>query len=254
MEENRQTVIERLRQKARSIAAKQPRPAFYRDFSGEVRASGHHFHTDVVVCRLHAQVAQAIENDFGHGMLHARKVALDAGALVAIEGRRVSFSSGHVAERIRMAQCAGLLHDIQRRCEDHARQGALYAGKCLSAYPFSETEVSEICMAIANHEAFKTPQSMDTAGGRLLSDCLYDSDKFRFGPDNFTHTVWDMLEVSDIPLGRFADRYPRGIEFLERIKQTFRTPTGRIYGPQFIDAGLAIGEELYAYMKTELEL
>jgi hypothetical protein len=35
------------------------------------------------------------------------------------------------------------------------------------------------------------------------------------------------------------------MEFLKKIKDTFRTPTGRKYGPGFIDLGVAIGDELY---------
>jgi hypothetical protein len=38
---------------------------------------------------------------------------------------------------------------------------------------------------------------------------------------------------------------------LERIKGTFRTRTGRKYGPQFIDYGLSIGKELFEVITTE---
>ena len=40
-------------------------------------------------------------------------------------------------------------------------------------------------------------------------------------------------------------RYPRGMESLEKIKTTFRTETGKQYGPQFLDLGLAIGQQLH---------
>ena len=46
-------------------------------------------------------------------------------------------------------------------------------------------------------------------------------------------------------------RYPQGMEGLEKIKTTFRTPTGKKYGPRFIDLGLAIGEKLYAVIQSE---
>jgi hypothetical protein len=35
------------------------------------------------------------------------------------------------------------------------------------------------------------------------------------------------------------------MESLKKIKTTFRTKTGRQYGPQFLDLGLAIGQELH---------
>ncbi len=250
----RSAIIDRLRQQARKIAARQPQADFYKDFSGEVALSSHCFYSDEIVCRLRQFMCSALDNDFGHGMDHCQKVALDAGALVVIEGRSAHFSKDLIAAQMRLAHCAGLLHDIERRRNDHARQGAIRARRILAEYPFSEKEKNDVCVAIANHEAFGTPEEAATLAGRHLSDCLYDADKFRFGPDNFTHTVWEMVEASNISLERFMALYPRGIDFLEKIRHTFRTPTGRRYGPQFIDLGIAIGWELYCFMQTELGL
>jgi len=254
MLESRHAVIERLRQKAREIAARQPQADFYRDFPQKVTRSGYYFQTDPVICRLHAFVAGAIENDFGHGLAHAQKVALDAGALMAIEGERAAFAPPLIGKQMRLAHCAGLLHDIERKQKDHARHGAIYARRLLVHYPFTSGEISDIATAIANHEAFGSPLELSTRAGQILSDSLYDSDKFRFGPDNFTHTVWDMIELSGVSMERFVTLYPRGIEFLKKIRHTFRTPTGQKYGPQFIDIGIAIGEELYLFMTQELAL
>jgi hypothetical protein len=53
------------------------------------------------------------------------------------------------------------------------------------------------------------------------------------------------------PLSEFLRRYPSGMERLARIKTSFRTATGRKYGPQFIDLGIAIGEELYRVITAE---
>jgi hypothetical protein len=38
---------------------------------------------------------------------------------------------------------------------------------------------------------------------------------------------------------------------LKKIRGTFRSRTGRRYGPQFIDMGIAIGEELYQVILTD---
>jgi hypothetical protein len=54
-----------------------------------------------------------------------------------------------------------------------------------------------------------------------------------------------------MPIRKFVHLYPRGIAFLEKIKATFRTPTGRKYGPQFIDLGLSVGEDIYQYIRRE---
>jgi hypothetical protein len=60
-----------------------------------------------------------------------------------------------------------------------------------------------------------------------------------------------MVSYFNPPLTKFMDGYPRGMEKIESIKTTFRTATGKKFGPQFIDLGLAIGEELFDVIKTE---
>jgi hypothetical protein len=246
-------IYEQIRDQAIKIAARYPEADFYRDYPKQVEFSSRFFEADSMVCELRDFVAQKIDNDFGHGMDHADKVAKDAGALMAIEGAQNGYRDPFLTHRVRMAQCAGLLHDIKRKHEKHAKEGALYAGKVLSDYPFSDDDVADICSAIENHEAFGKTGGSKTSEGALLSNCLYDSDKFRWGPDNFTHTVWDMVSYANISVKKFMGLYPKGISFLDKIKDTFRTPTGKIYGPQFIDLGLSIGEALYGYIRTEFD-
>jgi hypothetical protein len=41
------------------------------------------------------------------------------------------------------------------------------------------------------------------------------------------------------------------MESLERIRGTFRSPTGRRYGPEFIDIGIEIGWRLYDVILDE---
>jgi hypothetical protein len=144
-----------------------------------------------------------------------------------------------------------LLHDIQRKQKNHAEQGASRARTVLAAYPLACDEIEDVCIAIRNHEAFKDTVSVNTREGALVSDCLYDADKFRWGPDNFTDTLWDMVAYTRPLLSDFLRHYPSGMESLARIKSTFRTAAGRIYGPGFIDLGIAIGEELYRVIRTE---
>jgi hypothetical protein len=204
-----------------------------------------------LVLELRRSVCAYLEDDFGHGMLHATKVALDAGALIHIEGLAAGYSGGYLARRICIAHCAGLLHDIQRKQNNHAEHGAARARELLATYPLAADEIEDVCIAIRNHEAFKTTVAVNTREGTLVSDCLYDADKFRWGPDNFTDTLWDMVAFTRPPLSDFLRHYPAGMESLSRIKSTFRTPVGRTHGPGFIDLGIAIGEELYRVIHSE---
>ena len=61
-----------------------------------------------------------------------------------------------------------------------------------------------------------------------------------------------MVSFFDLPLSEFLSRYPKAMEGLSKIRQTFRTQTGKAYGPEFIDMGIAIGEELLEVIQAEL--
>ncbi|MCF8111795.1 MAG: HD domain-containing protein [Desulfobacteraceae bacterium] len=238
-----------LQQQAVRIAEKYPGPDFYSDFSAEADRARHFFAGDTVVCRLWRLVVENIDNDFGHGLEHVRNVALDAGTLILIECRGMNGSGKRLEHRMRLAQAAGLLHDIRRKEKKHAEAGARFARRALRDYPFSESDIEDICLAIANHEAFGRNMRGATETATLVSDCLYDADKFRWGPENFTRTLWAMVSYRDVPLEDFLSRYPGGMAYLKKIRSTFRTPTGKRYGPQIIDLGIAIGEELYEFIR-----
>jgi hypothetical protein len=237
-------IYTRWRERARGIVARHPAATFYRREADAVAASQALLESDPLVRGIRDRVATRLDDDFGHGLAHAMKVALDAGALVHIEARTVE-PPGRLGHCIRMAHCAGLLHDLARKQPNHAEAGAAQAADLLRAFPIDAVDARDICSAIRNHEAFKDPAGIDSRSGALLSDCLYDADKFRWGPDNFTDTLWAMVAFSRPPVDRFLKLYPSGMERLARIRSTFRTATGRRYGPEFIDLGLAVGEELY---------
>lgn len=240
-----------IRQLARQIASHFPIPDFYQDYERENDLSYQCFEENPVIKRLKAFITDHIDNDFGHGIDHATKVTLDAGTLMYIEGKSAGYAVDFIDRKVIMLQCAGLLHDIKRKEKDHAIKGANAARDILKDYPFSPEELDDICIAIRNHEAFKNTVHVNTPEGALMSDCLYDADKFRWGPDNFTHTVWDMISFRNPPLSVFIDHFPNGMDGILKIKNTFRTNTGKKYGPQFIDLGIAIGTELLEAIKTD---
>lgn len=246
-----QPIYARLRKRARQIVSTFPPPDFYQDQSRAYEFSKRFLKTDPAIKKLHGFVADHLEDNFGHGLQHAVKVTIDAGALLFIEEQDAGYGKSMLARRMKVVQCAGLLHDIKRKKKEHAKLGAVYARKVLGDYPLVPDEIEDVCRAIHNHEAFKNDILTPTSSGKLVSDCLYDADKFRWGPDNFTDTLWDMISFYNPPLSKFMARYPQGMEGLEKIKTTFRTQTGKKYGPRFIDLGLAIGEKLYGVIQAE---
>jgi len=226
-------------------------PIFYREKRDSVELSRNAFENNTMVRKCLGMVAT--EGFFaGHAEEHILNVAIEAGAIVLIEaddlppncrtGQRLSF----------LAHIAGVLHDIKRSEPEHARIGAIEARKILEILDFEEIERRMIVKSIANHEAFQPPEVLTSPDAQLLSDALYDADKFRWGPENFTDTLWAMLalrKTENIPL--LFERFPRSMEGIERIRNTFRTRTGKTYGPDFIDRGLEIGRRLYAQYMAE---
>ena len=246
-----ETIYQRIQDRAREIVSRFPVPDFYKDFTEANELSCRHLNSHPTILKLKKIVAKHLDNDFGHGLEHAEKVTLDAGALIIIEGRRCGYAERMINRLTLIVQCAGLLHDIKRKREDHAIVGAEFAHKILQDFPLSPEEARDACNAIRNHEAFKKRIKIESPEGEMVSDCLYDADKFRWGPDNFTDTLWDMVSFLNPPLSEFLKRFPRGMIGLEKIKQTFRTHTGIRYGPQFIDIGIAVGKELYQVINEE---
>jgi len=240
-----QPIYERIRKRARQIVESFPVPDFYTDHADANSLSSTLLNQNPDIQKLKYLLGDHLEDNFGHGLKHSQKVTLDAGALMIIEGRNAGHSEKNVRRNVFIAQVAGLLHDVKRKHRDHAVKGAEFSRQVLQDFPLSVDEVDDVSNAIRNHEAFKIGIPIKRPQGMLLSNCLYDADKFRWGPDNFTDTVWDMVSVYNPRLSEFMKHYPKGMQGLSKIKSTFRTATGKIYGPQFIDMGLAIGEKLY---------
>ena len=96
-----------LREKARAIAARLPLPDFYAVHAGEVSSAQSGLANHPLLNRLMSLVAERIENDFGHGLAHARKVAVDAGALMLVESQQVGLSEVEADRRQILAQSAG---------------------------------------------------------------------------------------------------------------------------------------------------
>ena len=229
---------------ARKIAAEVGTPRFCVEKAREIALSRELFAAEpLIAAGLRIVVKQGACP--GHGLIHVEKVAIDVGALILIE-------EGDAAPDVRirrlvfLAQLAGILHDIRRTEKEHAERGAEEAKKILASFPLLHEECAGIIDAIRNHEAFRPCQTTTGRAAQLLSDALYDADKFRWGPDNFTETMWAMVAPRGVPLQALIPRLLPGIEGIRKIRDSFRTQTGREYGPDFIDHGLTIGQRLHA--------
>ena len=246
-----QPIYKRLRERARQIVAGFPPPDFYRDHHQAAEYSRQFLKNDPILIKLRQFVSDNLADNLGHGLEHAIKVTEDAGAILYIEGQAAVYSQVKLERRMCIVQCAGLLHDIKRKKKDHAVEGAAFSQEVLQDFPLSARERDYVSSAIRNHEAFKEGIPIKSPDGVLIDGCLYDADKFRWGPDNFTDTLWDMVAFFNPSVADFVIRYPGGMQRLEEIKATFRSHTGKKYGPQMIDFGIIIGQELMTVILTE---
>ena len=235
--------LEEAKRLARRIARSTGSPAFYTEKRREVEASRRLFGSSPLV-RECLDLLSEREGGIGHGIGHSRKVAIDAGAISLVEYGQFRQKS-EVRRIVLLAHVAGVLHDIRRLEKDHAQASAGEAGMLLTRFDLADREVLAITGAIRNHEAFRAAEILEDPLAQFLSDALYDADKFRWGPDNFTEMLWDMVEYRRASLDALLKRFLQGMEGIKRIRDTFRTQTGKIYGPDFIDRGIEIGMKFY---------
>lgn len=229
---------------ARTIAIEVGQPLFCSERRAEISLSEEFFSTEQMSQDI-LKIVASRKNFLGHGPLHVRKVAIDSGAIILSE-KTENMDEKIVRRLVLLGHIAGLLHDICRGEKNHALRGAEEASRVLAAYPLDSKERLAITVAIQNHEAFRDYRTDISPVVRLLSDSLYDADKFRWGPDNFTETIWAMTASHAIPLGNLMLKFPAGMKGVAMIRDSFRTVTGKRYGPDFIDRGLEIGRRLHA--------
>lgn len=244
-------IYTQLRERALALARGLAEPAFYREHRTDVEraAAALRSHDLVHQCRSHLD-EESLE--CAHGLCHCEAVARDAGAIVLAESRASGLDPGAAHDLFLSALLAGLLHDIKRKEQNHAVLGSIEADRILSGMGMVDRNRRYITDAIRNHEAFKEQYGAEDGAGRLVSDALYDADKFRWGPENFTTTLWLMVDANDTPPRSLYGVFQEKMRGIARIKQTFRTGTGKRFGPEIIDQGIAIGESVYGEMTNLL--
>src|SRR4030042_2479828 len=88
------------------------------------------YYADETVGRYRDYLSGQADN-IGHGLSHSELVALDAGAIVAVEMRE---AGPEATDAIIAVQTAGLLHDIRRKESNHAERSAEDADVILEQY------------------------------------------------------------------------------------------------------------------------
>jgi hypothetical protein len=238
----------KLRHQAERIAARHRLPDFYQQFRAPLALARTLYYSHPLVKLLRDIVKPRLRENLGHGLYHSMRVSIDSAALIYLEFASIQATVTQIERLMVLGELAGLLHDICRGQAHHAVVGAREAERVLARFPLTEEECQGICCAIENHEAFIQPVPCRRPWIQAVSDCLYDADKFRWGPDNFTHTLWYMMDHQRLSTQQLIERFPWGMTGIARIQETFRSAIGRQYGPEIIDVGLEIGKEIYQYL------
>ena len=244
-------VYTRLKKTAWKISEFLGVPSFYLEHKQELEISRELLKNNVFIKKCRASLDSSTM-DSVHGIPHAEAVALDAGTVVQVEGRIQSMSKDVIRELVTYVQIAALLHDIKRAEENHTIAGSNEAKRILQDFQIEERYKRYIISAIRNHEAFKEVLASEDEMAQLISDSLYDADKFRWGPDNFTTTLWLLIKSRNMPLRILYENFIMNLQYIDNIKNTFRTLTGKRYGPEFIDMGIIIGQVIYREMAIEV--
>lgn len=231
-----------LKNHAKKLAKEMPVAAFYLDHATEMAFAWDLFFNHSVLLRLQEDCLAFLYDDYMFGIEHSKKVAHDAAAIILSE------ESGLTQEEKRhlafLAQVAGLVHDVQRGEDDHAHRSADAVDSILAGYPIEADDVALIVRAVAGHEERTEPSDYPDPPTRLLCQALYDADKFRFGPDIFSTTMWLFCDYNSWSLAETAGQFPKGISAAKAVVHTFRTDVARRYGPELIEQGIKLGETM----------
>jgi hypothetical protein len=241
-------LTQRLRREAQRIASRHGLPRFYLQFKAPLALARKIYFNHPLMKFARRQIRSRLQEHLGHGLYHSMRVSIDSATLIYVEIESNHLDSAQAQRLMLLGQLAGLMHDICREQQNHAVMGAREAERILINYPLAEEEQRCICCAIENHEAFTPAIACNPPWSQVVSDCLYDADKFRWGPDNFTHTLWHMVAHQHLSTRELIERFPWGMSGLTRIQETFRSSAGRTYGPEIIDTGIEIGKEIYRYL------
>jgi len=246
-----QRIIE-LKRRAKSLAAGRPQSGFNLDCAEEIGHASTIFFEHPMMQRLQNDALGFLNEPCGIGVEHGKRVAIDAAALVLAEPTGLDQE-----ERRRLAllaEMAGLLHDTMRFEDDHADKGADLAMRLLRGYSLSPEERLWIAQAVALHETVLPLAEVGPESARLLSGVVFDADRFRFGPDYFITTLWELCDCDEWSLEDIAKTFPEGRKRAEAARSGgFRTEQGRRYGPALITEGLALASEFERFFEQALE-
>jgi hypothetical protein len=237
------SILEELSLEAKNLAS-DSRIGFYLDFQKYHTISKTLFFTNPIVRHCKNDVLPYLEQDRDYRIEHAKKVAIDAGTLILVEGR--GWDPTQTKRWSLLAQLAGLLHDMYAPTPDHARRGAVTARQFVDCYPLMDVEKEAVVFAVQHHENLPGDTCPMPSVCHWVSNALHDADKFRWSLDNLRASLFEAnFGKEQRTVHNMWFQLPDDMKKIRSVASSFKTGTGQRYGSQFINAGLAIGEHLH---------
>lgn len=252
---------------ARDLAAEIGRPRFERDYALRLSCARDMFFEHPMVLRLQEDLLPFLYDDYGHGVEHAKRVALDTATIVLAEAEVLGLDMGMARRLALLGELSGLLHDVCRVETDHPRRGAELARMILAEYELSNAEVEAIALSVKVHEEFRPAPELrpellpdqrqgdvrhEDSSTVLLAAALHDADIFRWGPDFFVTTLWEICDYEDWSNEEILSRFEPAMEHIRSLGATLRTSVGRTYGPEILDIGLRLAPRILVQARRAL--
>lgn len=245
-------LLKGMKAEAAKLAAGLPEPPFYAACAEQLDLSRELFFDKRAILKLQEEIIPFLYDDFGHGIQHAKKVAIEAGAIIFAE---IGGENMARARRLALlAQMAGLLHDVCRMEENHAERAAEIARRTLESYPLEPAEIEAVAFAISDHAGSAPAKTTADPDARLVADALYDADLLRFGSDVFASALWEFCDYEEATPARLLDCFPQALGHIDTAARSFRTRTGKRYGPECLAQGQALGKALSERLGQHLGL
>lgn len=243
--------LKALKQEAKRQAARKgpTPPAFITECKVEIEQSRQHFFDNPLILKLQQECLPLLYDDTGFGIEHAKHTAIDAGALALKDYGGPQYDTRKL---VLASQVAGMLHDICRTEGEHAARGAEAAEIALARHGVEPDIIQAVMEAIARHEDVHPAKIADEAPS-IVAACLYDADKFRWGPDFFTTLFWELTDYLDDAPETFIETYHQALEKLPAYLSTFRTRSGKKYGDEYITYGLKYAPEVLPLLEKITE-
>ncbi len=237
------SLLEALKHRGKDCVRGLPKPALYRENAGDAAFTWEAFFNDPLLALLQDEALQYLYDDYMFGIEHAKRTAQDAGLVLLLEtGDMPQEESRRLSVQ---AQAAGMLSGLERGDAEPERL-AETAAMVLASADLRRSERERILWAIENYrdESAEPPER----GAGLVAATLYDAAKFRYGTDILPTALWMHCDYTTASADELRDcireHVPGPLEL-----GGFRTGTGRKYGPEILEQGRLVVEDMERFLE-----